>query len=93
MHLNLCRIQERLLFPFARTATTCLLLPARSRERTGRTATQAWILEPSSEGISTDGLTVHNHTNEARDLQNTLATDFRQAEPRTSPPSPSTSER
>ena len=48
MRLNLCRIQERLLLPFALMATACLLLPAYSGKRTDLTATQAWILESSS---------------------------------------------
>ena len=91
MRLNLRRIQERLLLPFALMAAACLLLPACSGERTDLTATQAWILEPSSEGISTGGLTVHNRTNEARVLQHILAVDFRQAEIRTKEGAGSTS--
>ncbi len=43
------------------------------------TGTQAWVLEPSAEGVSTGGLTVHNRTNEARTLQHVMAADFRQA--------------
>ena len=91
MRLNLCRIQERLLLPFVLMAATCLLLPACSGERTDLTATQAWVLEPSAEGISTGGLTVHNRTNEARVLQHILAADFRQAEIRTKEDAGSTS--
>ena len=79
MRLNPCRIQRVFLPPAILATTVFLLLPACSGERTDMTGTQAWVLEPSAEGISTGGLTVHNRTNEARTLQHVMAADFRQA--------------
>ena len=79
MPLNLCRIWRVFLPPAILATAVFLLLPACSGERTDLTGTQAWILEPSAEGISTGGLTVHNRTDEARILLHIMATDFRQA--------------
>lgn len=76
MRLNPCRIR-RVPLPSAILATAVLLLPACSGERTDMTGTQAWVLEPSADGISTSGLTVHNRTNEARTLQHVMVADFR----------------
>lgn len=92
MRLNPCRIRQVLLPPAILATAVFLLLPACSGERTDLTGTQAWILEPSAEGISTGGLTVHNRTDAARILLHIMATDFRQANIRTkvgsnSPPS------
>ncbi len=78
MCLNPCRIR-RVLLPPAILAAVIFLLPACSGERTDLTGAQAWILEPSAEGISTGGLTVHNRTDEARILLHIMAADFRQA--------------
>ena len=71
------------LFPAALMSTALLLLTACSGEGTALTATQAWILEPSAEGSSIGGLTVHNRTSEARVLQHIMAADFRRASIRT----------
>ena len=79
MRLNPCRIRRVLLPPAILATAVFLLLPACSGERTELTGAQAWILEPSAEGISTGGLTVHNRTDEARILLHIMATDFRQA--------------
>ena len=92
MRLNPCRIRRVLLPPAILATAVFLLLPACSGERTDLTGAQAWILEPSAEGISTGGLTVHNRTDEARILLHIMATDFRQASVRSktgsgSPPS------
>ena len=92
MRLNPCRIRQALLPPATLAAAVFLLLPACSGERTDLTGTQAWILEPSAEGISTVSLTVHNRTDEARILLHIMATDFGQASIRSktgsgSPPS------
>ena len=92
MHLNPCRIRRVFLPPAILAAAVFLLLPACTGERTDLTGAQAWILEPSGEGISTGGLIVHNRTDEARILLHIMATDFRQANIRaktgsSSPPS------
>ena len=79
MHLNPCRIRRVLLPPAILATAVFLLLSACSGERTDLTGAQAWIFEPSAEGISTGGLTVHNRTDEARILLHIMATDFRQA--------------
>ena len=79
MRLNPCRIRRGLLPPVILAAAVFLLLPACGGERTDLTGAQAWIFEPSAEGISTGGLTVHNRTDEARILLHIMATDFRQA--------------
>lgn len=79
MHLNPCRTRRVLLPPTILMTAAFLLLPACSGERTDLTGAQAWILEPSADGISTGGLTVHNRTDEARILLHIMATDFRQA--------------
>lgn len=79
MRLNLCRIQRVFLPPAILAAAVFLLLPACSGERTDLTGSQAWILEPSAEGISTGGLTMHNRTDETRILLHIMATDFKQA--------------
>lgn len=92
MRLNPCQIRRVLLPPAILATAAFLLLPACSGERTDLTGAQAWILEPSAEGISTGGLTVHNRTDEARMLLHIMAADFRQASIRartgsSSPPS------
>lgn len=79
MRLNPCRIRQVLLPPAILATAVFLLLPACSGERTDLTGAQAWIREPSAEGISIGGLTVHNRTDEARILLHIMATDFRQA--------------
>ena len=79
MRLNPCQTQTCSLLPVMLASAVFLLLPACSGEGTDLTATQAWVLEPSAEGISTGGLTVHNRTHEARVLQHIMAPDFRQA--------------
>lgn len=92
MRLNPCRIQRVFLPPAILATAVFLLLSACTGERTDLTGAQAWILEPSAEGISTGGLTVHNRTDEARILLHIMAADFRQANIRaktgsSSPPS------
>ena len=80
MRLTLNQTRQGLLFPAALvSAALLLLLTACSGEGTALTATQAWILEPSAEGSSIGGLTVHNRTSEARVLQHIMAADFRRA--------------
>lgn len=79
MRLSPCQIHQDSLLSAVLMSAVILLLPACSNEGTALTASQAWILEPSAEGISTGGLIVHNRTNEARVLQHIIATDFRQA--------------
>lgn len=79
MRLNLCQIRRVFLPPATLAATAFLLLSACSGEHTDLKGAQAWVIEPSAEGVSTGGLTVHNRTNEARVLQHIMAIDFRQA--------------
>lgn len=79
MRLNPCRTRRVFLPPAILATAVFLLLPACTGERTDLTGTRAWILEPSAEGVSTGGMTVHNRTDEARILLHIMAADFRQA--------------
>ena len=78
MHLNSRPAKWRPLVPAA-LLLAASLLGACSGEGTSLTASRAWVLEPSAEGVSIGGLTVHNRTDEDKVLVHILATDFEQA--------------
>ena len=79
MRPNPRQIRQAFLPVAALAVIVSLLPPACSGEGTDLTGSQAWVLEPSAEGVSTGGLTVRNRTNEARTLRHIMATDFRRA--------------
>ena len=71
---RLARLPRAVLLP-----AILLCLSACSEDGTALSASDAWILEPSAEGVSMGGLTVHNRTRQPRVLEHLFAAGFDQA--------------